>query len=167
MDKKFNAYIKNFKSGRGKNKKIPLTKRMEYENDQFGLIKHQSKFQKGVEASKEFAAASGSVVKSATIGVLKGGVHKVKGLQKIAKSTRNFHMKSVGDAMDLNDAHAEAGEPLKDVFFLNKAEKNKWTRLLKINNLRKMNGQTKRHYFKRQIWAKSVLANITYILYGI
>jgi len=161
MDKKFNAYIKNFKSGRGKNKKIPLT-RKEWNMKMINLkhIKHQSKFKKSVEASKEFAAASGSVVKSATNGVLKGGVHKVKGLQKIAKSARNFHMKSVGDAMDLNDAHAEAGDPLKGVFF-NKAEKNKWTRLLKINNLRKMIGQTKRHYFKRQIWAKSVLANIT------
>ena len=61
--------------------------------------------------------------------------------------------------MDLNDAHAEAGNPLNGAFFDN-SEKEKWERILKREKNKKMNAEANAFELKRQIWAEGVLANI-------
>ena len=97
MDKKYNNYRKNFRSGRGKNKKTLLT-RQQWDAKMLNLkhLRHQD----AIEKTLTFESASSSVSGMAKRISLAGMHAHIKGLRKLSKS-RGLKMKTIGDTMDV------------------------------------------------------------------
>eukprot|EP00943_MAST-04B_sp_MAST-4B-sp1_P003695 g3695.t1 len=150
MDHKYSKYLKSFKSGRGKNKKIPLS-RNKWEIKMRNLKSKKFKNDPNLDADA-FAAASSSTAYTAGATVLSGSTSRISGLRCLGKDAR-FHIKSVGDAMDANDIKNEAIDQDKPL-------SSKWKKLVKQQMLRKSMKQRKLYEAKRQLWAELVLSNI-------
>jgi hypothetical protein len=155
MDHAYSKYLKSFKSGRGKNKKIPLSRNewnIKMKNMKMEKVK-SSKFKNDPNVDAEaFAAASTSAAHTAGMTVLSGSTTRISGLRSLGQKAK-IHIKSVGDAMDANDAKNEVTEEKFE-------PSSKWKRLVKQQMLRKAMKQRGLYEAKMQVWTKRVLSNI-------